>query len=156
MSAADCCYNKKLLLVVDTSENSRRAVTYVSQMLEGLHGLYIIFLHIINPPEDDYFSCQREKEQWVRQYRLKTESLFVEYQKILVRNGFDPNALVLKITPLYGSSVAECILEEQRRMGCSTIVVGRKSISRSEAFLFGSVSSKIVSHARNCAVWVVE
>jgi hypothetical protein len=26
---------------------------------------------------------------------------------------------------------------------------------RKEEFLFGSVSSKIVSHARNCAVWVV-
>ena len=39
---------------------------------------------------------------------------------------------------------------------CSTIVVGRQGLSRSEEFLFGSVSSKIVNHARNCTVWVVE
>ena len=30
------------------------------------------------------------------------------------------------------------------------------SKSRSEAFLFGRVSSKIVNHARDCTVWVVE
>jgi nucleotide-binding universal stress UspA family protein len=41
-------------------------------------------------------------------------------------------------------------------MNCSTIVVGRQGISRSEAFLFGSVSSKIVNHVRDCTVWVVE
>jgi nucleotide-binding universal stress UspA family protein len=35
-------------------------------------------------------------------------------------------------------------------------VVGRQGLSRSEEFLFGSVSSKIVNHARNCTVWVVE
>ena len=156
MSAAVCHYNKKLLLAVDTSENSRRAVVYVSQALEGLDGLYIIFLHIINPPEDDYFSSPLEKEQWIRQYRRKTEKVLIEYQKILIQKGFDPDALFLKTTPLYCASIAECILEEQRRLGCSTIVVGRQGISRSEAFLFGSVSSKIVNRARNCAVWVVE
>jgi len=48
------------------------------------------------------------------------------------------------------------ILAERRQMKCSTIVVGRQGLSRSEEFLFGSVSSKIVNHARDCAVWVVE
>lgn len=37
-----------------------------------------------------------------------------------------------------------------------TIVVGRHGLLRSEEFIFGSISSKIVSHARNCTVWVVE
>jgi nucleotide-binding universal stress UspA family protein len=38
----------------------------------------------------------------------------------------------------------------------STIVLGRQGLLRSEEFLFGSVASKIVSHARDCTVWVVE
>jgi nucleotide-binding universal stress UspA family protein len=37
-----------------------------------------------------------------------------------------------------------------------TIVVGRMGMSRSEEFLFGSISSKIVTHGRNCTVWIVE
>jgi nucleotide-binding universal stress UspA family protein len=46
-------------------------------------------------------------------------------------------------------------LAELETAGYGTIVVGRQGLSRKEEFLFGSVSSKIVSHARNCAVWVV-
>lgn len=37
----------------------------------------------------------------------------------------------------------------------TNIVVGRQGLSRKERFLFGSISSKIVSHADNCTVWVV-
>jgi nucleotide-binding universal stress UspA family protein len=47
-------------------------------------------------------------------------------------------------------------LFEQNKAQYRTIVVGRQGLSRSEEFLFGSISSKIVSHARNCTVWVVE
>jgi nucleotide-binding universal stress UspA family protein len=52
--------------------------------------------------------------------------------------------------------MAECILSERDETEYDTIVVGRQGISRNEEFLFGSVSSKIVTHARNCTVWVVE
>ena len=52
--------------------------------------------------------------------------------------------------------MAKCILLEHDETGYSTIVVGRQGLSRSEEFLFGSISSKIVNHARKCTVWVVE
>ena len=53
-------------------------------------------------------------------------------------------------------SMAEGILAERDEVEYSTIVVGRQGLSRSEEFLFGSISSRIVNHARNCTVWVVE
>jgi nucleotide-binding universal stress UspA family protein len=52
--------------------------------------------------------------------------------------------------------MAECILMEREKLRCDTIVVGRQGLSRSEEFLFGSISSKIVTHAHHCTVWVVE
>jgi nucleotide-binding universal stress UspA family protein len=51
--------------------------------------------------------------------------------------------------------MAECILSERDETQYDTIVVGRQGLSRKEQFLFGSISSKIVSHAGNCTVWVV-
>ncbi len=149
-------YNKKILLAVDTSENSRRAVSYVSQMIGGLAGFYVFFLHVINPPEEDYFTSQSEQDKWLQQYRLKIESLLEKYRQILIQDGFDPKALGMRIVLRYRPSIAECILEEQNRLGCSTIVVGRQGLSRSEEILFGSVSSKLVSHAKSCTVWIVE
>jgi nucleotide-binding universal stress UspA family protein len=35
-------------------------------------------------------------------------------------------------------------------------VVGRRGVSKRQEFLFGSVSSKVVRDAKNCAVWVIE
>jgi nucleotide-binding universal stress UspA family protein len=156
MNDTDYRYNKKILLAVDASENSRRAVSYVSQMIGGLKGFNVIFMHVINPPEEDFFPSPSEHDNWLQQYRFKIESLLEKYRQILIRDGFDPKALALRIVIRNRPSIAECILEEQNRLGCSTIVVGRQGLSRSEEILFGSVSSKLVSHAKSCTVWIVE
>ena len=149
-------YNKKILLAVDSSENSRRAVSYVAQTLAGLKGFCVIFLHVINPPEEDYFFSRSEQEKWIQEYRLNIDSRLEEYRRILVQEGFDPQTIALRTTLRYRPSIAECILAEQDRLDCSTIVIGRHGLSRGEEILFGSISSKIVSHAKNCTVWVVE
>lgn len=149
-------YNKKILLAVDSSENSRRAVSYVAQTLAGLKGFCVIFLHVINPPEEDYFFSRSEQEKWIQEYRLNIDGRLEEYRRILVQEGFDPQTIALRTTLRYRPSIAECILAEQDRLDCSTIVIGRHGLSRGEEILFGSISSKIVSHAKNCTVWVVE
>ena len=148
--------NKKILIAVNTSKNSRRAVSYVSKILRGFSGFRVVFLHVIDPPEEDYFSCRAEQEKWMAQHGIEIDRLLEEYRQIFIREGFDPKALSLRKTLRFRPSVAECILEEQHRLGCGTVVVGRQALSRSEEFLFGSISSKIVSHAKNCTVWVVE
>jgi nucleotide-binding universal stress UspA family protein len=78
------------------------------------------------------------------------------YRKGLIEKGFAPTDVSVRSTLRYCPSLAECILAERNQSKCNTIVVGRQGLSRSEEFLFGSVSSKIVNHARNCTVWVVE
>jgi len=147
---------KKILIAVNASENSRRAVSYVSKILGGFSGFHVVFLHVIDPPEEDYFSCRAEQEKWMAQHGIEIDRLLEGYRQIFIREGFDPKALSLRKTLRFHPSVAECILEEQARLECGTIVVGRQALSRSEEFLFGSISSKIVSHAKNCTVWVVE
>ena len=53
-------------------------------------------------------------------------------------------------------AVTESILKKQADTGSCTVVIGRRKKSRKEEFLFGSVSSHIIKHARKCSVWVVE
>jgi len=54
------------------------------------------------------------------------------------------------------TSAAADILEELRDGHYDTVVVCRRRKKRFRQFLLGSVSHKIVQHAENCAVWVVE
>ena len=149
-------FNKKILIAADESENASRAVSYVGQMLAGVQGFKAIILHVISQPEEDFFSTAAEKDKWLGQYKLKVDAMLKNYRKRLIADKFEPQDVSVRSTLRYCPSLAECILAERCQMNCRTIVVGRQGISRSEEFLFGSVSSKIVNHARDCTVWVVE
>jgi nucleotide-binding universal stress UspA family protein len=149
-------FNKNILIAVDGSENARRAVSYVGQLLAGVKGFKILILHVIRQPEEDYFPGAAEIEKWFAQHKLKVAALLEDYRRLLLHSGFDAGDVSVHSTVRYCPSLAECILAERDKLNCSTIVLGRQGLSRSEEFLFGSVSSKIVSHARDCTVWVVE
>ena len=149
-------FNKKILIAVDESQNARRAVSYVGQLLGGLMEFEVTILHVIPEPEEDYFPTTQEKVNWLNKCKQKANSFLSEYRQILVNMGFSPENVTVRSTLRYCPSMAQCILVEKDQNQYSTIVVGRHGISRSEEFLFGSVSSRIVTHAKGCTVWVVE
>jgi nucleotide-binding universal stress UspA family protein len=156
MTNGEKTVNKNILIAVDESENARRAVSYVGQLLGKVKGFKVTILHIIGQPEEDYFPTSAEKEKWLSQYKEKVDTMLADYRQILIDQGFDPEAVSVRSTLRYCPSMAECILAERDETEYSTIVLGRQGLSRKEEFLFGSISSKVVTHARNCAVWVVE
>ncbi len=148
--------NKNILIAVDESENARRAVDYVAQMLGGIEGFLICIMHVISEPEEDFFQNDSEKTKWLNEYKEKTDGLLEDYRKILIKAGFNEDDVKVRSVLRYCPSMAECIMIERDEIKYDTIVLGRHGISRSEQFLFGSVSSKIVNHAKNCTVWVVQ
>lgn len=155
MTREEKTFNRNILIAVDESENAQRAVSYVGDLIGGLSGFKVTLLHVVPEPEEDYFPSPDQKEKWLTQYRQKTDAMLEGYRKLLIKKGFDPENVAVRSTLRYCPSMAECILSERDETEYSTIVVGRQGLSRSEEFLFGSISSKIVSHARNCTVWVV-
>ncbi|MBW2109807.1 MAG: universal stress protein [Deltaproteobacteria bacterium] len=149
-------FNKNFLVAVDESDNARRAVEYVGYLLGNVKGVYVTLLHVIPEPEDDYFLKENEKKQWLKKYRGRMDAVLNQYQQILFGHGFLKDAVEKRLLLRRCPSMAECILIESDQRQYGTIVVGRQGLSRKEEFLFGSISSKIVSHARHCTVWVVE
>jgi nucleotide-binding universal stress UspA family protein len=148
-------FNRNILLAVDDSENSGRAVDYVAYLLGGLAGFRVTLLHVIPEPEEDFFSGPAEKERWLENYRSRMQAVLEGYRRVLCDAGFAPEGVAVRLRQRHCPSMAECILSETGAGDFGTIVVGRQGISRKEEFLFGSISSKIVSHARSYSVWVV-
>ncbi|MDI6688239.1 MAG: universal stress protein [Desulfobacterales bacterium] len=149
-------FNKNILIAVDESENARRAVLYVAKLLEGAEGFRVSVLHVIPEPEEDYFPTLEDRDKWLDQHKNKVDEMLEDYRQILIQGGFDPSVVSVRSIMRHCPSMATCILEEKDEAEYSTVVVGRQGLSRSQEFLFGSVSSKIVNYARNCTVWVVE
>ena len=148
--------NKNILIAVDESDNARRAVDYVAQMLGGIEGFFICIMHVIGEPEEDFFPDNSEKIKWLNEYKKKIDTILQDYRKILINAGFHENNVKVRSVLRYCPSMAECIMAERDKIKYDTIVLGRQGISRDEEFLFGSVSSKIVGHARDFTVWVVQ
>lgn len=148
--------HRNILMAVDDSANSQRAVAYTARLLGGLEGIHVTLLHVIPMPEEDFFPDESQKKEWLGHYRKKMEETLEEYRQMLIEAGFKEEVLEKQMPERNCPSMAECILAERGRGSYGTIVVGRQGLSRKEEFLFGSISSKIVNHARNCTVWVVE
>jgi nucleotide-binding universal stress UspA family protein len=147
--------NKKILIAVDESDNAARAVDYVARMLGGIAGFTVTLLHVIPDPEEDFFPSAEDRQAWLKSYSERMQSVLDEYRRRLLQSGFEDSAVEVVVNRRYCPSMAECILDERATLDHGTIVVGRQGLSRSEEFLFGSISSKIVNHAKNCTVWVV-
>jgi nucleotide-binding universal stress UspA family protein len=149
-------FNRNILIAVDESDNARRAVSYVADLLGGVAGFRVTLLHVVPAPEEDYFPQNEEKERWLANYRGRIEKVLAEYRHLLTDAGFPDDHVEVRSPMRYCPSMSECILLESPETQYGTIVIGRQGLSRKEEFLFGSISSKIVHHARNCAVWIVE
>jgi len=147
----------KLLVAIDLSENSLKAVDYVGNMLSCHGTVQITLLTVIKEPSPDTMPDEEQRKSQVEAWRSKTLALMERAAERLKATGVSEKHIRLKIQictrPV---SVAELILREQQNEGYGTIVVGRRGVTKREEFLFGSVSSTIVREARHCTVWVVE
>jgi len=56
---------RHLLLAVDESENSKRAVMYVADFFSGNPDVFVTLLSIIPEPTDDLFPTEDQRQQWI-------------------------------------------------------------------------------------------
>ncbi len=148
--------NRNILIAVDASENAKRSVLYVKDLLEGLQGFRITLLTIIPQPSEDYFATESEKASWITNQESAARKFLEDYRRIFTESGFRDEDVTSHVVVKECASLAECILDEQKRLSSGTVVIGRRGISKKEEFIFGSTSSKILHTPKDCSVWVVE
>lgn len=147
----------KVLIAIDLSENSLKAVDYVGRMLRCHVTADITLLTVIKEPSPDIIPDEGERRTQVEEARRGTLDLMEKAGFRLTGSGIPENHIHLKIQVCQKPmSISDLILHEQQNGGYGTLVVGRRGVSKREEFLFGSVSSKVVRDAKHCAVWVIE
>lgn len=147
---------RHLLAAVDESANSRRAVMYLADFFCGHPEVFITLLAIIPEPSEDFFATPGERQSWLEDRRQEMNKALLDCRLILLSAGFSEQQIATRLVEKNCTSIGEVILAEQEKLHCCIVVVGRRGLSHNEEFLFGSTSSKILHHARNCAVLIVE
>jgi nucleotide-binding universal stress UspA family protein len=148
--------DKHILVAVDDTENGKRAVLYVADILGGLPGFRATVLHIVPEPPEDYFASEEEARVWRKEHESVGRDMVEKYREILHQSGFEEGKVSVMVETRYCPSVAECIFDKVKELDACTVVVGRRGITTKEEFILGSTSSRLLHVARNCAVWVVE
>lgn len=160
---------ENILIALDDRPGSLKTVHYVSRLFMGSRHVEIILFHVLpttspnllkkeevlrieelheaQPHLSGYFWNEDDENSMLETFR--------QARQILAEGGFD----LERVRTHFGvesTEVAQVILEQARAFNCSTIVVGRRGLSRVKEFFLGSVSKSLVGYAKNRTVWVVD
>lgn len=147
--------NDKLLIAIDGSTSSMKAVDFVAENARGC-GYGVGLIHVIRGfgslvPNNPEFMMPTEHVQMAHDGMMR---LFSDVKEKLVLAGFDENRIEEKIiTGVY--SRAGAIVETASADNYGTIVVGRKGLSRVQEFFMGRVSTKVIHGGKEFTVWMV-
>ena len=144
------------MIAVDESENAKAALLFVAGFIGGFRGFRATILSVISAPDIDLFDSDGERQKWITDKRESLLIVLERYRQILIQSGFPKTKIRTELVVSDGRPVSSVILEKQKELRSCALVVGRRGISKSEEFLYGSVSNILIHSANNCSVWVIE
>lgn len=155
---------KKILLAVDASPASMKAVEFVAALLGGHEGYEVCIFHAIPGLGAINFDlsevCRPElpevdmSDTCLEAFKLKVARLFQDVKDKLMTSGFESKKILEKIISGVGSR-SDAIVKEAEDGSYGTIVVGRRGLSKVEAFFMGRVGHEVVYGGKKFTVWVV-
>src|SRR5574341_1105329 len=103
--------DKHLLVAIDQSDSSRRAVLYVADFLGGFPGFAVTLFSIVPEPEEDFFDSETEKAVWVRDKVEESDKMLENYRQILIQAGFPEDKVRIRSCVGEVKSLSEAILD---------------------------------------------
>ena len=155
---------KRILVAVDESKNSMKAVNYVAKGMEksGTVTLFSILpdataaCGLDSPSLTPLFRDNRQAFCAIEDTKKGAVKAFMENaKKLLVQAGFPSKNVAIKIRKKK-VGIARDILKEVDQGRYTTLVIGRRGLSGIKQFMLGSVSNKIVLLAKKVSLIVVD
>lgn len=173
MTEEDEIQTERLLVVVDESLGTKRAVDYVARMLGRRRGFHVCLLHLLPPlpPELLEFggaeSPQKEKalvaelrldqKAWIASAKGSVRPALDDAIKALHVAGISSHAIDLGYCdPMDSRDTAVAVLEQARAKQCHTIVIGHESHFWFHKLAGSHLAEHLLRHASEVTIWVVQ
>jgi len=147
----------KIMLAVDGSKNSLRAVDHVIDMVGASPDLRLTLFHVI-PYLRHYYSVDFERENprlqeiLQREDKRRMERFYEKAHDRFERAGLKKSQIEIK-TNTRSYHISTAILDETRTGGYGTVVMGRRG--ERDAFFTGRIAMRLVQKVSDQALWVV-
>ncbi len=158
---------RKILIAIDDSEGSFKAVDFVGRQFAGVGDLEITLLHVIpNLPaplwDDGHILTEEERntrsqviDKWLANQKLKLEPMFAKATEILTKRGVDKGRIDTR-TVADTLDVAGSILHEVKDGDYQMLAIGRHGYSKAERLIMGSVATAVINRGAGMAICVIE
>ena len=163
--------SKRLLIAMDNSEASQRAVDYVSVMIDGRSGYYVCVLHAIEPvPPFEHAGAEDPRQEAILDARLqKKDAEWLEREKQaaqprlekakseLLRAQVSEDAIATRFAPAANvDGLVTEILAAAEKERCDAIVVGRETFTGLDRIFRRHVADDLIRRAHGYTIWIVE
>ncbi len=163
----------RLLIVVDESAASERAVKYVGKFAGKRRGFHICLAHVLPPlpprllehggasiPEKEArleADLKSEQRRWISDAKKRLQKVLDKARAILQKAGVPAGAIqTLFCEPEEGPYAAESILNMAKECRSRTVVVGRQSVSWFHELFSQDLPEELLRHGKGFCVWAVE
>jgi len=131
----------KILIALDDSKGAWKGVEYVARTFSKAQGAKVTLFHVLPGlpaalwdagqifTEEDEKVRRRLAAKWEEGKKKEWEGLFGKAQTLLVAAGIPARMVTREFRPDY-SSVTEEIIDEARKGGYSTVVIGRRGLGQ--------------------------
>ena len=153
---------KKILLPLDQSSESKNAVKYAARKSSTVNKLNFVLLHV-EPMVSSYLKEEARKNNKVRkelELRLKKNhkkaiQLLEPHKEEMVRLGISPDSI--KIVSLQRKlGLAKDIIDYAQEQSLDAILVGRRGKSKLQELFMGSTTANLVDNSRVVPIWIVD
>jgi nucleotide-binding universal stress UspA family protein len=161
----------RILVAVDGSSASEHAVEYAAKLGRDIKNFQMTLFHVgepipINVMEYDKLPGKGEWDEKLEKHRKDVEDyeskeakrdaeMFRFLKHRAEQLGLKPDQVESKFAADVQNISTEILMEAEKG-GYEAICVGKQGRSSMKDYLIGSVSDRILRHAKGCAVWVVE
>lgn len=168
-TTADDISPKNILIAVDDSGASERALRYVGALLRETRDVNVTLFHVLNPmprelmehggsedPEtEDHLGEQLRKEQkeWVQTEGALEYPILENARKRLGETGFPIDRVTLKLG--YERDIADSIMDESRAGGYGTVVVTRHGPTGTKRLFSSRITDRLLRDLSGVTLWVL-
>jgi nucleotide-binding universal stress UspA family protein len=157
--------NTKLLVVVDESRATNRALEYVAHVAARRRGFRICLAHALpSPPPElvEFRGAEKArlrayKRRWISVVEMTEQRALDRANAVLRRGGVAEKAIEAHYCNLVDPTRAtQEILSLARSRTCGTVVIGRDSLSWLGELIHGDPAEELVRQGKGFTIWVVE